>query len=68
MTATVQRVRVQLWCTCGGTLDARSPDVEAVNGVAAAFERIHTGDGHGPANARQAAAARRRDERRELAR
>lgn len=55
---------IRRYCLCGGAATATSSDAEAVQFVSDAFDTVHTGDGHGAATARQAAAARRREESR----
>ena len=46
------------YCQCGAAAIASSTPPELAEGVVAAFDELHTGDGHGPATARQARAAR----------
>lgn len=53
---------IRRYCLCGGAATATSSNAEAVQFVSDGFDRVHTGEGHGPATARQAAAARRREE------
>lgn len=52
------------FCLCGGSVRVSSSDSEAVRFITDTFDRFHTGDGHGPATARQAGAARARAEHR----
>jgi hypothetical protein len=55
--------RVVRHCLCGATLTARSTPARMALDVAKLFDRVHIGDGHGPASRQQAADARRRGER-----
>lgn len=48
------------YCLCGGAATATSSDAALMQRISEGFDTVHTGDGHGPATARQAAAARRR--------
>lgn len=58
------KTRIKRYCLCGAALDVSSaPAPTAAQFVAATFDRIHTGEGHGPATQRQAADARRREDR-----
>ena len=56
------RVKTQRYCQCGAALDARS-SASAVAFVVEQFDRVHSGDGHGPATREQAATARRHQDR-----
>ena len=55
---------IRRYCLCGGALHARSTPAGVAEDIADRFDEQHTGPGHGPATAAQAAQARRRDERR----
>jgi hypothetical protein len=57
MTETLRR-----YCLCGGAATARSTPRAPAEDVMRMFDQLHSGEGHGPATARQAAAARRRNE------
>ena len=56
---------IRRYCLCGAALQARSTPPAAATFIAAAFDAIHIGPGHGPATRQQAAATRRREEARE---
>lgn len=61
---TIREVTTTLraYCRCGATAVAESTDADVAQGIIDAFRTWHTGGSHGPATARQAAAARRRNE------
>lgn len=59
------RETVRRYCLCGASLTGRSTPPGAIRDVADVFDQRHTGEGHGPGTAAQAAAARRRAERAE---
>lgn len=48
----------QRHCLCGGSLKVGASSEKDAQFVAAAFDQLHSGDGHGPATAEQAARAR----------
>ena len=50
------------YCLCGGAATATSGNADMVQGISDMFDTVHAGDGHGPATAAQARAARRRNE------
>lgn len=52
---------VKRYCLCGGAMTATGTDF-LVGGVAGAFDGVHCGEGHGPATAAQARAARRKND------
>lgn len=54
------------YCICGGSLSGSASPESAAAGVVEIWERAHSGDGHAPSDAKGAAAARRREERRWL--
>ena len=61
----------RLYCRCGGSLRFRwetMADRDDGLGMIDAWREIHTGEGHGPTSSDGAANARRREERRRLAR
>jgi hypothetical protein len=47
-------------CLCGGSMSGSVDRETAAHDLVAMFDQRHDGDGHGPATATQAAAARRR--------
>lgn len=52
-------VKAERHCSCGGTMRARSNSQKVVDDLVAIFEQKHTGDGHEPVSAREAARVRR---------
>lgn len=52
------------YCTCGGTLTGRASGGGGAAYLIQTFWAVHDGDGHGPTDAKGAAAARRREDRR----
>jgi hypothetical protein len=54
---------VTRYCRCGASMRGSVTPPAAARRVVALFDEFHTGEGHGPATAAQAAAARRREER-----
>jgi hypothetical protein len=58
--------RLNRYCLCGGSMTGRAGPAGFAAGLAAAFDEVHAGDGHGEATAAQASAARRREERKLL--
>lgn len=53
-------VKIARYCTCGSSLTGRADKPQVLEG---AWSEFHTGEGHGPTDAKGAAAARRREER-----
>lgn len=51
------------YCVCGGAAVVSSSPPGLAEGVIAAFEQLHQGEGHGPATPRQARAARAKADR-----
>jgi hypothetical protein len=52
------------YCLCGAAMQASSTPPSVAESLAAEFIEHHTGEGHGSATRQQAAAVRRREERR----
>lgn len=50
------------YCLCGGSMSVKCDNVDMVVALDAAFGDTHSGDGHGPATAKQAAKARARED------
>lgn len=57
---------VTRYCMCGASLRGSASPLDMAVGLTAMFDRFHSGDGHGPATAKQAAAVRRREEANEM--
>lgn len=55
-------MKASRFCSCGAAIDVTA-SLAAVEFVLAQFAASHSGDGHDPATRRQAANARRREER-----
>lgn len=55
----VTSISYKCYCLCGGKLHASSSPPEGAKWLVAQFETIHSGEGHGPCDARTAAKARR---------
>lgn len=45
-------------CLCGGSMRAKSTPALVAMELAERFDELHSGDGHGPATAKQSAQAR----------
>lgn len=50
------------YCLCGASLHGSASPLDMAVGLTAMFDRFHSGDGHRPATAKQASAARQREE------
>lgn len=50
-------------CLCGGSMVGSASPLAAAEALCEAFNRFHSGEGHGPVTAKQAANARRRENR-----
>ncbi len=57
---------VSRYCLCGASLRGGASPDDIAFGLTAMFDRFHSGDGHGPVTAKQAAAVRRREEANEI--
>jgi len=55
------------YCICGGGIQVFTSQASVGLDLVAKFEEFHSGEGHGPATARQAGSARLREEAQRLA-
>jgi hypothetical protein len=58
------RLTIECWCLCGGAMRAEVTSSDAVKTIHEVFRSLHEGPGHGVATKEQAAAARRKQDRR----
>ncbi len=57
------RLAIECWCLCGGAMKAEVSSVEATKTIYEVFRSLHEGEGHGEATKQQAAATRRKQDR-----
>ena len=59
--------KLSVWCQCGATMTGSGRgDLNVVTELQTMFWSVHSGESHGPATSKEAAAARRRYERKTL--
>jgi hypothetical protein len=59
----VTAIGIKHYCACGVAMTGRTSSLKAAVDLDMLWAEHHTGDGHAPATREQAAAARRRSER-----
>lgn len=60
--------RVDRFCICGGAVTGTASPENLAQVIVLSFDLFHSGEGHGPATRQQAAAARRREQRKAVGR
>jgi hypothetical protein len=61
----IESATLRVYCLCGGAIHLTTkPDDEYVSIALEAFAEAHRGNGHGPCSSKEAAKARRRQDKR----